>query len=160
MTTFLNLLSIFLGMCALLALGSRTPRGPSPIWFIISITYGLRHVDILPEVANFRFKARGQEYQVSIHEDAAIPSSPLAGSSIWYPTKQARQVANDARAHIVEHDIHCKADLAIAVCFASRDNLRWHILDGIVVFVNWILFSDLQSAHFHLQNTLLCCKWN
>ena len=28
----------------------------------------------------------------------------------------------------------------------SKDDLRWHIIDGIVVFDNRILFSDLYSA--------------
>ena len=31
-------------------------------------------------------------------------------------------------------------------CVQTRDNLGWHRLDGIVMFDNWILFSDLYSA--------------
>ena len=43
--------------------------------------------------------------------------------------------------------------MAVPVCrvncrykVAVKDDLRWHIIDGIVVFNNRILFSDLYSA--------------
>ena len=43
---------------------------------------------------------------------------------------------------------------AASVVVATKDDLRWHIIDGIVVFDNRILFSDLHSAE---GNKLTCC---
>ena len=48
----------------------------------------------------------------------------------------------DSALALAAASVRCPPALA-STAIVSRDNLRWHILNGIIVFDNWILFSDL-----------------